>query len=281
MRKKTFLQRIRFKYRVSILNENTLEEAWHARISRMSVFIWTCLLISITFGLLALLILYTPIKRYLPGFEDSATVRLLLMEESFRVDSMMNHLELQHEYLNVIQDVIAGNLETDSIPLDSTSLIERTQLALEKSKLEQEFSDKYEEEARYNLPLITSVQDAKAYTFFKPVEGIITEKFSAADEKYGIAITTNENASVLSVLDGTIIFAGFTIDNDWVITIQHNDNYISTYKNNSRLLKKQGDAVKAGETIAIVENSKLSGKLFQFEIWKEGVAIDPQDLITL
>ncbi len=281
MKKKTFIQRFRFKYRVSILNENTLEEAWHARMSRMSVFVWVGVFLFITFSSLAFLILFTPLKQYLPGYGDNTSVRLELMEESFRIDSIMTQATLQSEYVTIIQSIISGDITTDSIALDSASIQRHALILSEKSKIEQEFCENYEEEARYSLPLLANKQDAKAYTFFKPVRGIVSSNFSSVEKQYGISITTEKNENVTSVLDGTVVFAALTLNNDWVITIQHKDNYVSSYKNNMKLLKAEGDQVKAGETIAIVESTESSERDFLFEIWKEGVPIDPQDVIAL
>ena len=71
-------------------------------------------------------------------------------------------------------------------------------------------------------------------------------------------------------------------ENEWVIQVLHDNEYISLYKNNTRLLKQTGDYVKAGESIAITgsEGDKSSNKFFYFEIWKKGNPINPQDMIT-
>ena len=85
-----------------------------------------------------------------------------------------------------------------------------------------------------------------------------------------------------SVLEGRVIYTGYTFENEWVIQVLHDNEYISLYKNNTRLLKQTGDYVKAGESIAITgsEGDKSSNKFFYFEIWKKGNPINPQDMIT-
>ena len=67
----------------------------------------------------------------------------------------------------------------------------------------------------------------------------------------------------------------------FVIQIQHNHNLISIYKHNSRLLKKPGETVKAGEAIAIVGNSGelTTGPHLHFEIWHNGTPLNPKDYI--
>ncbi len=283
MKKKTFIQRIRFKYRVSILNENTLEEAWHARISRMSVFMWTGVLMFFTFVVLALIILFTPLKQYLPGYGNNTEVRAQLLKESFRLDSIATHVELQNKYIKLMQSVIAGDIQPDSASLDTIVLYTHDDILVDKTQLEQEFVANYEEEARYYLPLITSQRDAKTFSFFKPANGIVVSKFSPIDEIYGVRIKTAGKGNVMSVLAGTVIFVDHTIEKGGVITIQHQDNYISTYKYTTRVLTHVGETVKAGEAIAIIETKEEESidNMFYFEIWREGVPINPQDIITL
>ncbi|MDD2612831.1 MAG: M23 family metallopeptidase, partial [Bacteroidales bacterium] len=75
---------------------------------------------------------------------------------------------------------------------------------------------------------------------------------------------------------------GYTTDYDYVIEVQHNNDYISVYKYMSELLKKQGDKVKAGEAIGIVGKSPARAGFphLYFELWNKGVAINPQDYIV-
>ena len=86
---------------------------------------------------------------------------------------------------------------------------------------------------------------------------------------------------VKSVLEGTVISATWTSDGGYVISIQHRDNFISVYKHNSILLRKVGDKVKPGESIAIIGNSGelTSGPHLHFELWKEGVPLNPEEYI--
>ena len=80
-----FIERMRFKYRVSVLNENTLEEAWHIRLSRASVFVYVSSFLIVTFILLTFFILNTPISNYLPGYGDGGN-RPKIIQQSMMVD---------------------------------------------------------------------------------------------------------------------------------------------------------------------------------------------------
>ena len=139
MKKKTnrfrsFLQKLRFQYRVSVLNENTLEESWHIRLSRLSVLIYGSSLVLGTFILLTILIFTTPIKYYLPGYGDTGN-RGHIISESMYADSLLRKIELQAGYMDIMRDIIKGNIKPDSLlSLDSVQLKETATDYLEKSK---------------------------------------------------------------------------------------------------------------------------------------------------
>lgn len=276
------MQRMRFKYRVSITNENTLEETWYTRLSRFSVLIFVTAFFLTTFIILTLIIFITPLRFYLPGFQDSGN-RIAMIQQTMRLDSLDKEIRLRDAYLVVLKDNMLGASHTDTVkPLDSIELKERATVVMEKTKREEEFVRKYEETEKYNLGAITPTTSEKMYVFFRPVSGVVASTFSPKEGEFGIKIITSPQETVKSVLEGRVIYTGYTFDNEWVIQVLHDNEYISIYKNNSRILKQTGDYVKAGESIAITgsEGDKNSNKFFYFEIWKKGNPINPQDVIT-
>ncbi len=276
-----YLQKIRFKYKITILNENTLEESWHVRLSRFSVFLYASLFLMITFSILTALIVLTPMKFYLPGYNSSGD-RSAIIGEAMLVDSLLKQMDLQEKYLEVLKSIINGEIKKDSLPsLDSISLKERAELLVEKSKAEKEFVEKYERDEKYNLSSLINPENENVFVFFKPVTGVISSSFNPTERQNGISILTTSNESVVSVLAGTVIYAAFTFDFGWVIQVQHVDNYISVYKNNTQLIKKPGDRVWAGEVIGYTGEpaEKKSNKHFYFELWKLGKPINPEEVI--
>ena len=278
---KSFLHKLRFQYRVSVLNENTLEESWHIRLSRLSVLIYGSSLVLITFILLTLLIYVTPIRYYLPDYGDTGS-RSAIISESMYTDSLLRNIELQAGYNEMIREIIKGNIKADSVlSMDSVQLKETATNYLEKSKKEKEFIEKFEREEKYNLSTIEAKTNDNMYVFFRPTKGVISSAFNLQENQTGINIITAANETVASVLAGTVVYAAFTFEYGWVIQIQHENNYLSIYKNNTRLLKKPGDNVKAGEGIAITGESgeNKTGTQFYFELWKQGKPVNPEDVI--
>ncbi len=271
---------MRFKYRISVLDENTLEEAWHVRLSRLSIFLYVCMFIIVTFFILAVLIYITPLRYYLPGYGDEGN-RETVIAESMRADSLQHQMDRQIAYLDVIRDVIAGNLDTSAIkPLDSIVIIDKQDVpGIEQSERERQFVTQFEQEEKYNLAILSNTPKNDTYVFFRPVKGIVQQHFDAFEQHYGVSILTSPDESVLSVLDGTVIYADYSFDQGWVIHVQHEGNYISIYKNNTRLLKKTGDIVHAGESIALTGDADQRDKQFYFELWNNGHAVNPEDVI--
>jgi len=278
---KPFIQKIRFKYRVSVLNENTLEEAWHVRLSRFSVFLYSSALFLLTFAILTVLIFTTPIARYLPGYGESGN-RTSIISEAMRADSLVQQIELQEGYTDIIKGIINGKTKPDSIAsLDSIALKERAKILLEKSKKERKFCEKFEKDEKYNLASIDTKPTESSYIFFRPTRGVISSSFNLSEHQFGIYMITSPNESVMSVQDGTVVYEAFTFDYGYVIQVQHENNYLSIYKNNTRLMKKVGDVVKAGECIGITGDAsgKKTGSQFYFELWRQGKPVDPEEVI--
>ena len=268
-------QRWRFKFRVSVVNENTLGEIWHFRMSRMSMFLWIVLLSVLSFALFALLIWLTPLKNYLPGYNEN--IRQQLISETVRMDSIESRLELQTEYLDIIRDVVAGEVKSDSVqPLDSLALLQRQQLLETRSAITDEFIAQYEEKERDNLGLFGVKTSVPVYTLFRPVNGRVEQKFSAVDGRYSVGIIAEKDAAVMSVLTGTVVYAAYSIDHEWEMMVQHEGDYLSVYKNLKKIKKKVGESVQAGESIATVADDDL----LLFELWQKGNPVNAEEVIV-
>lgn len=274
----SFWQRLVQKFRVTVLNENTLDEVFHLRLSWIRLFFLLLLMFIITVGIISLLIIYTPVKRILPGYVDDTTHEELIAS-TIKVDSLANEVELQARYSDMIREILKGEVSSDSVvQLDSMSVLEKRELLTEKSRLMEEFKAEYEAKEKYELELFVGNPDIRKYVFFKPSQGVIAKQFEPTAGNYGIQLATTKNSNVTSVLQGTVIYTDFTLENGWSIIVQHDNEYVSVYKNNSRLLKRVGDSVKAGEILAIAGTD--NGEFCIFELWQKGTPIDPTSVIA-
>ena len=272
-KKKTLWKKLREKYRISVLDESTLTEHLHVRLNGWGAVVVSALLFLLTLGLFSLVILYTPVKNYLPGYSEN--IRQQLIGESARVDSLRTTLGLQRQYLDVIKQVMVGEVHTDTVQsLDSMFIITREQLLEVKSEATEEFIAQYEAKEKDNLQLFNITNTIPVLSFFRPAHGVILQSCSEQGNRYGVVIQTPDNENVTAVLAGTVVSVNYEIGNTYSLVLQHT-NYLSIYRNTTKVLKKVGDAVQEGESIAIMGNQPL-----EFELWQNGNAINPEEVIA-
>lgn len=279
---KAFWHRIRFKYKLSFFNEGTLEEVWAFRLSQLSAFAMLALFALLLIILTSLIIIKTPIRNYLPGYLP-AEVREEIIKNTLRADSLERMVAIQSLYLDNIAAIMNGTKLVDSIQeIDSIAHIDAL-FDIPKSEKEAAFVAAFEAEEKYNLSLLSPSPSLAGGVFFtKPVNGVISSNYEKDAGHMGIDLVAAQGAPILSTLDGTVIFTGTDPDYGNVIQVQHPDGFISIYKHNEHLLKKVGDAVVAGEAIALIGNSgKMStGPHLHFELWHNGRSVNPAEYIA-
>jgi murein DD-endopeptidase MepM/ murein hydrolase activator NlpD len=276
----SFWEKIRFKYKLFFLNENTLEEVFSFKLSLLSGFLVLLSFIILLVILTSAIIINTPIRNYLPGYLDSE-IRREIMENALKADSLEQVIQLQSQYLDNINAILKGDSPVAQIPEPDTISVKVEDL--KKSEELTEFIRNFEEEEKYNLNALTSSTALpENLIFYRPARGLISSHFDLPEKHYGVDIAATPKESILATMKGTVVFAGFDANGGYVIQIQHTNGFVSIYKHNAVLLKKQGDEVNAGEAIAIVGNTGhlSSGTHLHFELWFSGKPVDPEKFIA-
>lgn len=273
------------KYRLVVMNDTTLERKFSFRLTRMNVFVAAGGLVLILVIGTTFLIAYTPLREYIPGY-GSIGIKKELYVLAEKADSLQREVTLRENYIQNIKDVMSGkdfSMSTMAAPA-STEKKSYENLDLSRSSADSMLRQEFEEIDRYSLRTSshTAAGTINNYFFFTPVQGVVSNGYNPATRHHGIDITAQKNEAIKTVLDGTVLFAGWTVKTGHVIVIQHMSNIISVYKHNSALLKNEGDYVKAGDPIAIIGNSgELStGPHLHFELWYNGKAVNPREYIT-
>ena len=279
--RKAFWHNIKFKYKLTIINENTLEEVVGIHVSKLnglSVLLSAC---TVIFLIAAAIIAFTPLRNYLPGYMNSE-VRSQIVANALRADSLQAALDRQSRYVMNIQDILSGQVKADTVQsIDSLTNL-RAEKLMERSKKEEEFRKQYEEKERYNLTAVTDVRDAAGLIFYRPLRGVMSAGFNPEKRHFGIDLTASPNESILAALDGTVIMAAYTAEWGYVIQIQHPQNFISVYKHCGSLMKREGEQVKGGEVIALVGKSTEDGDQphLHFELWHKGNPTNPEKYVV-
>lgn len=234
-------------------------------------------ILTILFLAAAIIITFTPLRNYLPGYMNSE-IRTQVVENALRADSLQQLVERQNFYIMNIQDIFQGKIKADTIQsMDSLTNLREDSL-MERTQRESEFRKQYEDAEKYNLTTITARPEVDGLIFYRPTRGMISSPFNAEKKHFGTDIASNPGESVLATLDGTVILSTFTAETGYLIEIQHNQDFVSVYKHCGSLLKREGDIVTGGEAIALVGNTGqlTTGPHLHFELWHKGRAVNPE-----
>ena len=268
------------------MNDDTFEERLSFRLSRLNVFIAIGASAIILVIITTYIIAFTPLREYIPGYGNKSdrNVRELML----RADSLEENLKNKDLYLYNLKNIMDGKAVVEKLPEKPDSATNKySNISFKKSKedsllrVDVEKQDKYSIAANDNSGG-TPISSISSFFFFTPLKGMITNNFDPEGEHYGIDIVAAKNEAIKATLDGSVIFAGWTLKTGYTIAIQHQGNLISVYKHNSALLKKEGDDVKAGEAVAIIgETGELSnGPHLHFELWYNGMPVNPRDYMV-
>jgi len=284
---KYLLRRIRDKYRLVLLNEETLEERISFKLSRLNVFVAIGMMSIILVFITTYIIAFTPLKEYIPGYTD-VTLQRRIYELQLRSDSVAFAMRSQEKYLEALKKVLGGDIpnEREMGALDTAKSRNYLNIKDKRSPDDSLLRTEYENANKYNL--FKSGKPAgkgstmRNLTFFSPIKGIVTSEFDPLRKHFGIDVVAARDQVIKAVQDGTVIFSGWTVETGYVIAIQHPGNVISVYKHNSVLLQKEGNIVHAGETVAIIgETGELStGPHLHLELWINGIPVNPKDYIV-
>ena len=280
---KGFFKKLFNDYKVVVSSEDTFEEKFAFKASKINVFIlmlvYSVILISFTIGI----VFFTQLRELVPGYSSSDLLnRAIYLTQ--KTDSLERQIELNNKFYKSIEDVLSGNtdvfIERDNITIDS-SLNEKNFFSISPNSEDSILRNYVDSQDKFNLTKNELVIENKM--FFSPIKGDITQTFNFEENHFAIDIAADIGTPVKSILDGKILFSEWSVDTGHVIIVDHGDNIVSVYKHNSKSLKEQNDFVQAGEVIAYSGNqgSLSSGPHLHFELWKNGTPIDPEPLLNL
>lgn len=257
-----------------MLDDVTLREVFHFRVSLLgAVSIITITIISLIV-LLSVLIVYTPLRNILPGY--SASLRQQLIQESARVDSLQADLAIQRQYLDVIKQLTAGDIQSDSVQsLDSIQRFERAQIAERHSEVTDAFMAQYEQKEKDRLLLFENAMPTDMRQFFRPVKGTIVSSARPDLRIYGTTIHTSKNENVMAVMRGVLVSVERMEDNTFSL-VQQDGAYVAVYRHVAKVIKSQGVKLERGEAIGVTDGEHD----IVIELWDGGKFVNPEEVIV-
>ena len=271
-------------YRLSLVENSTHRSLKSIRFTKARA-VWSVTAFLILFILfIYCIIAFTPLRRAIPGYPNAHSKRTAI-ENAIKIDSLESAMLRWNLYATNLSRVLAGEAT-----VDFDSLMRR-------SGDVRYLSDKSEEELRSRDSLLReTVQQEERFGvsgagrrtlpvegmhFFVPVKGVQSRAFNGTDHP-GVDISAASGTIVSAVLDGTVVFAGRSDMKGQTIIIQHDDNLVSIYSNNSEALVDTGETVDAGNPVAIVGSrpGEPDRPFLHFELWHGGLPLDPSKYIN-
>lgn len=276
-------------FRLTLVDDDTHDKVWSKKFTRIGALVTAVTVIVVTIATIFCVIAFTPIRTLIPGYPDARSKHDAI-KNAITIDSLENVLTKWELYSENLRRVVDGQepLKIDSLmevrknpaaeAAEAAEAGDSRELAEKDSLLRKEVAD----EDRFDIkPGSARTLPIEGMHFFTPLKGVVSQGYDKALHPY-IDITAPGNSVVMSVLDGTVISAGWNDTEGYTIRIQHEGDIISVYKHNQKLLKETGDKVTAGTPIAVLggTGSTSDGDHLHFELWHKGEAVDPTKYIS-
>ena len=195
------------KYRLVILNENTFEEKISFKLSRLNVFVTGTLAVIGLIAITTVLIAFTPLREYIPGYSSTALKRQAT-DLTFKTDSLLNVINYTNRYIDNIRMVLRGDIENNSINQDSTFeafKLDPNQIDLNPIREDSLLRAQVALEDKYNL-FESPIFDGSEL-MFTPLSGMLSQGYDPNIKHFAVDIVAAKDAPVKSIADGTVVFA--------------------------------------------------------------------------
>jgi len=267
-------------YRLGIIEDDTHKQVWARKLTLSGLIIAAVVLLFAVTAAIYCLIAFTPVRTTIPGYPDASS-RNMAVQNALKIDSLETIITRWELYSENLSRIVDGKepIRLDSLIRKNADTVGRDPdfMAAQDSILRKTVK----EAEQFDVAGKPRNLQIEGVHFFSPLKGIVSQAFDPVLHPY-MDITAPAGSVVLSVLDGTVIFAGWNDETGYVIAIQHSGDIVSIYKHNQKLLKKQGDKVTAGSAVALVGSTGnlTTGDHLHFELWYKGDAVDASKYIS-
>ena len=275
-----FFRKLTKTYHLTVNSKSNFEEVYSTSVSKLKLYLYLLVIFLVSAAFITVLFFYSPLKFLVPGY-PSNQLRSTMLHNSLMIDSLRHEIEIRDTFLLKIQKVLTGGVVEDFYEHEEMKNEDVTMSPMSDDSIFDNLikADKY----KFSYNTDENVLDEMTMlNLFSPVKGVVVNRFDALPGHYGVDIVGLENSYISSVLEGTVVFAEWSVSTGYVVQIQHDFNLISVYKHNSDIVVKSGDHVRAGELIAIMgnEGEYSTGPHLHFELWHNGAPVDPEEYIS-
>lgn len=257
--KRSLFERLRDNYRLVVIDDHDFKEVNTFKFNLITLYTLVSTIVVALCTLAVSLIIFTPIKRFIPGYGDIED-NTSYIELRKKVDEMEEAMKAQDVYNLGLRNLLQG-ISTEEVSSETKQVTSISNANVQEANKTTELSQ---------------------FVFANPVSGKISAKYDPKTQHFGVDILAPKNTAIKSILSGIVILSDWTVDGGNTVVIQHARNVSSVYKHNSALLVKTGDRIKTGQAIAIIGNTgKLStGPHLHLELWYNGNPINPSNYVS-
>ena len=265
-------------YRLAVMEEDSYQEKFALSLSKRNIFLITSSVAFIIILITTLLIFYTPIREYIPGY-DTSKLRIEAVENLEKLDSLMISLKQNEQFVQAFSRTLLGEEFKSQYEDSKLKAVDLTELDVNINIEDSILRKIVEVEDRFNI--IEKDETLITPNLVSPANGLISEGFDYGKQHYGVDIVLKERTPIKAVYDGIVLFSEWTLNYGYTVVIFHKNELISTYKHNESVKVKTGDFVQTGEVIALSGNTGelTSGPHLHLELWDLQGPLNPEDLI--
>lgn len=270
--------KLRRRYKITIEDEAHLRTVAETRPTALGAIAVGAGIFAASVVIAGMLLAFTPLRNLLPGYlKDSQ--RAATEEGLMRLDSLRAAYEVNQAYIdNYLRVTDENRIPSDSAQLAPAKSVMITDSLLGASEKERNFISSIEERERFNISVLAPL--AADGIMFSPVcpDGIFT---AASRESTVGEVIMSANDSFGCIADGTVIAVYHSApEHGYVIVIQHNRGFVSSYTHVGTPLVGIGDTVTAGQMIALAPSPDRHGKhRFYIRMWHDGAPIIPYQYV--
>ena len=275
---KKLKKQISKSYRLAVMEEDSYQEKFALSLSKRNIFLFTSSVTFIIILITTLLIFYTPIREYIPGY-DTSKLRIQAVENLEKLDSLMISLKQNEQFVEAFSRTLLGEEFKSQYEDSQLKAVDLTELAVNINIEDSILRKIVEVEDRFNI--IEKDETLITPNLVSPANGLISAGFDYGKQHYGVDIVLKERTPIKAVYDGIVLFSEWTLNYGYTVVIFHKNELISTYKHNESVKVKTGDFVQTGEVIALSGNTGelTSGPHLHLELWDLQGPLNPEDLI--
>ena len=268
-RRRKLLKKLKSRFRLTLLNENTFEERFSYSLTPMNVIVMFGGLLLVFGFIIYLLVAFTPLKVYLvPGYVD-IEYREQARDARIKADSLSRALKQNQAYLQSVQTILAGDIVRHAV---DTSEMKTTKL--EWTEADSLFDTEMRSK-KSKRPLVFSRQE-----FVIPLKGQVLN--NGGTTEYGVNIGSPIGTPVSGVSDGRVLSLMPMGKQSYQMVLSHGDGWVSVYGNLNQVTHRVGDLIFAGDLLGSV-GEPTNGQKFSylhFELWHSGQPVNALPFIA-